>query len=172
MRYCDASISKIIVPDGDQIKIIEFMKEPKNFLIFCGNPGIGKTYFCASLVEWALKNFNSFRYWHEAQLLQRIRDGMDQYKGDYLKDLSFLIDDDFLMIDDIGSQPINDWREEIIFDTIDRRYNSMLPTVITSNLSREQIEEKYHHRIASRLFAKENIIIELHNAEDLRALGK
>jgi len=147
------------------------MKKKKNFLVFCGNPGIGKTYFCASLIEFALKEFDTFRYWNEGKLLQKIRDGMETYKGDYLHHLEYLIDDQFLMLDDIGSQGVNEWRQEIIFDTIDNRYNSMKPTVITSNFSKQDFAKKYHPRLMSRLFAEENIIIELHDALDRRTEG-
>lgn len=148
---------------------MEFMKKPKNFLVFCGSPGIGKTFFCSCLIEWAMKTFSSFRYWNEAQLLQRIRDGMDSFKGDYLRHLSQLVDDPLVMLDDIGSQGINEWRAEVIFDTIDLRYNSMLPTVITSNFTKAEFQKKYHPRLASRIFAKENIVIEIHDGFDKRS---
>jgi DNA replication protein DnaC len=148
------------------------VKEPKNFLVFCGSPGLGKTYFCASLTEWAFKTFSSFRYYNEAQLLQRIRDGMESFKGDYLRHLAHLIDDPLIMIDDIGSQGVNEWRAEVMFDAIDNRYNTMLPTILTSNFTKKQIEQTYHPRLASRIFAKENIIIEIHDGLDKRTEGK
>lgn len=115
-----------------------------------------------------MKTFQSFRYWNEGQLLQRLRDSMESQKGDYLKQLSLLIDDPLVMLDDIGSQGVNEWRAEVIFDAIDSRYNSMLPTVITSNFTRKDFETKYHPRLASRIFAKENVIIEIHNGIDKR----
>jgi DNA replication protein DnaC len=157
-----------VVPVSAQDKISEFLDKPKNFLVFCGNPGIGKTYFCASLVEWAMINFNSFRYWNESELLKRLRSSIEDFKGDYLEALKLLIDDDFVMIDDIGSTGLNDWRKEVIFDAIDERYNTMLPTVITSNFSRQEFERNFHPRLSSRLFAAENTVIEILDGQDLR----
>lgn len=150
------------------MKIQNFMKTPKNFLLYCGNPGIGKTYLCASLIEWAMTTFDSFRYWNESELLKKIRSGMDEYKGDYLETLKHLIDDQLVMFDDLGSCGLNDWRKEIIFDAIDERYNSMLPTIITSNFSLKEIEKNFHPRVCSRLFDKDNTIIEILDGIDLR----
>ncbi len=144
------------------------MQNPKNFLVFCGNPGVGKTYLCAAFVEFALNNFDSFRYWNESELLKKVRSSMDLHGGDYLDALHHLIDDDFVILDDIGSTGLNDWRKEIIFDAVDERYCSMKPTIITSNYSRREFESLFHHRLASRLFAAENVIIEVDCGPDLR----
>lgn len=144
------------------------MKNPKNFLVFCGNPGIGKTYLCACLTEWAMTNFTFWKYWNESELLKRVRNSMKEGSGDYLSVLKLLIDDDFLMIDDVGSTGVNEWREEILFDAVDERYNSMKPTIFTSNFTVEEFKNNYHERISSRLFAKENIIIEIHDGIDMR----
>jgi DNA replication protein DnaC len=92
---------------------------------------------------------------------------MDSTKGDYLQQLKYLIDDPFVMLDDIGSSGLNEWRKEVIFDAIDERYRSMQPTLITSNFSKKEFEELFHDRMASRLFARENIVIEF-NGEDKR----
>ena len=145
------------------------MQNPKHFLVFCGNPGIGKTYLCAALVEFGLTKFNSFRYWNESELLKKVRSSIEEYHGgDYLEVLKLLIDDDFVMLDDIGSTGLNEWRKEVIFDAIDERYNSMRPTIITSNFSRSEFEKLFHERLSSRLFSSENIIIEIHDGQDNR----
>lgn len=145
------------------------MKGKKDFLIYCGNPGIGKTYFCAAMYEYALQNFKSVRYWNESELLKKIRGSMDEFKGDYLDCLKYLIDDEFVMLDDIGSTGLNEWRKEVIFDAIDERYNCMMPTVITSNFSVREFKEFFHQRVSSRLFGKDNYIIEILDGDDLRA---
>ena len=144
------------------------MNDKKNFLVFCGNPGLGKTYLCAALTEWAFESFNSFRYWKESDLLKRVRSSIEDYKGDYLEILKLLIDDDLVFIDDVGSTGLNDWRKEIFFDAIDERYNSMKPTVITTNFSSQDIKNNFHPRVYSRIFAKENVIIEINDGIDHR----
>lgn len=159
------------VDESNASKICKYIENPKNFLVYLGNPGIGKTYLCSALVAWAVKNMTSFRYWHEDQLFERLRSTISEGSGDYLKELHYMIDDQFVMIDDLAKNKSNEWREEVIFDLINTRYNSMLPTVFTSNLKPNEIYEKYHPRISSRLFAAENTIIQLHDGDDLRKIG-
>ncbi len=143
------------------------MRKKRNFLVFTGNPGIGKTHFCAALMEFCLSQFESFRYWKEQDLLERIRSSMSEFKGDYFQTLKLLIDDDLVILDDIGSSGVNDWREEILFKTIDERYNSLKPTIITSNFSRGEFKKLYHPRIYSRIYDHENFIINF-EGEDFR----
>lgn len=147
---------------------MKFTKNPRNFLVFCGNPGIGKTHLCASLVPWAMTNFHSFRYWKERDLLGRVRQGIDEYNCDYHLVLKDLIDDDLIMIDDIGSTGYTDWREEILFSALDTRYNMEKPTLITSNFSAKEFKEIYKLRIYDRVFNKENTVIEIMDGESHR----
>jgi len=141
-------------------------------MVYCGVAGLGKTYFCAAMFDYAMRNFDTVRYWNESELFKCVRRSIDEFRGhDYLDTLKLLIDDQFVMIDDIGSMGLNEWRKEIIFDAIDERYNSMLPTVITSNFSVKEFRECFHPRVASRLFAKENYVIEILDGIDMREQG-
>lgn len=138
-------------------------------MVYSGNAGIGKTHLAASLVEFGLTTFKSFRKWHEYDLLTKVRSSIDEFKGsDYIECLKYLIDDDFIILDDIGSTGLTDWRKEVLFSAIDMRYNSMKPTLITTNLSRKEFNELFHERFSSRLFASSNTIIEIHDGPDLR----
>lgn len=180
-RYIGASISKLEVPMWATQKIASFMEKPKNFLVFLSKPGIGKTYMCAGLIEWALPKFHSVRYHREYNLLTRLRQGISEGEGDYLKALEFLADDDLVFLDDVGSgiNPSRDkhreleWRKEVFFSFLDQRYNSMKPTIITSNFSMKDFENIYSERVSSRLFAEENTVIQIFDDSivDKRLLG-
>jgi len=80
---------------------------------------------------------------------------------DYVKQIEEMVKEDFVILDDLGSTGLNDWRKEVLFEFIDQRYASERPTVITSNLTFEEIQQNLHPRVASRLFAKENTIIQI-----------
>jgi DNA replication protein DnaC len=156
------------------------MKKPSNFLVYHGAPGIGKTYLCSALTEWSLEQFDSRRYHKEEVLLRRLRLGISESKGEYLDQLQLLIDDDFVILDDVGSgiNPERDskrdleFRREVFFSFLDYRYNCMKPTVITSNFSKDEFEAVYSPRISSRLFASENTIISIPVGTDMRSIGK
>jgi len=101
-----------------------------------------------------------------------IRKKIDQNGGDYLRTVQYAMDRDFVILDDLGSSGFNEWRSEVLFDTIDKRYESRKPTIFTSNLSREELTAGLGKRGASRLFAKENLVIEMHTVMDKREQGK
>jgi DNA replication protein DnaC len=167
-RYVGSTLSKIRAPEWAQLKIQKFIENPKNFLVYFGDPGIGKTYLCSALIEWAVTRFNNFRYWNEGELLKRVRKSIDESSGDYVEALSYMIDDELVILDDIGSTGLTEFRKEILFDAIEKRYSSMLPTVITSNFTRDEFYKNFHERFCSRLFASENIVIEIKDGFDFR----
>lgn len=150
-------------------------------MIYHGSAGIGKTYLCAALSEWALTSFRTRRYWKEEDLLRRLRAGISEGKGDYLINLEAFIDDELIILDDVGSG-INpekvtyrdlEFRREVFFSFLDYRYNRELPTIITSNFTKEDFKNVYSERIVSRLFAKENTIISVFDpTQDKRAMGQ
>ena len=74
--------------------------------------------------------------------------------------LSYLIDHELVMLDDVASQVPTQWQKDMFFDFVDQRYNHpSKPTIITSNLSRNQFNEIYHYRVTSRIFSNENTIL-------------
>lgn len=170
------------IPDHQASIAIEWMNNPKNMLIYHGVAGCGKTKFCAALTEWAFLNFHSFRKYRELDLLSKLRNSMkDDHGADYSQVLEHMIDDDLVILDDVGSG-INpdkitykdlEWRREIFFNFLDNRYNTMRPTIITSNFTRREFNEIYSERIASRLFAAENKFITMFgDGLDQREKGK
>ena len=171
-RFVGASLCKTSLPDGADLKTLEWIKNPKNFLVLIGPPGTGKTYFCSAILAEMVGKFNSIRAHDERSLLTRIRKSISGTEtGDYLDYLHGLINDEFLIIDDIGSSGYTDWRGEILMEAIDYRYESMLPTVLTSNLTRQEFLNIYGRRIESRIFATENLIIDLTGTSSYRSEG-
>lgn len=172
-RYAGATLAKIRnIDHGAGGQISQWLAEsPRNFLILLGSPGTGKTYFCSAMLERLPKNVRFVRAYNEKDLLRRIRQSFsDPSSGDYITYLQSMIDDDLIIIDDFGCSGHTDWREEILFEAIDYRYSKKMPTIITSNLTREEIFSTYGKRIGSRLFSKENLVINFDDF-DLRQEG-
>lgn len=139
-----------------------------------GSPGTGKTYLCSAILPWIHGKVNNYYYVKESNFLIMLRECID--KGwDYSSEIQNRFDHEFLLFDDFGSCGFNEWRCEVLFSLVDYRYEKGLPTVITSNLTKEEIVKNMGvlmgKRMASRLFASENTIIENHNGEDLRTKG-
>jgi DNA replication protein DnaC len=148
---------------------MKFLKKPEHMLVFCGAKGLGKTRFCAALTDWSFLMFNTRRYHREKDLLKKLREGISEGFGDYITNLEIMVDDEFVILDDVGSG-INvgkhtnrdlEFRREVLYAFLDYRYNSMLPTVITTNFNQEEFLEVFDERSESRLFASENTIIQM-----------
>lgn len=63
-----------------------------------------------------------------------------------------------LAIDDFGMDQVTDWRLGTMFSIINHRYNEMMVTYLSSNMSLAVLAEKFDERIASRIYQMCNII--------------
>lgn len=93
--------------------------------------------------------------------------------GDYENEIQYQCDHDFYFYDDLGSmgKASTDFREKVRFSLIDKRYESRKMTLITTNLDKSEMPEMIGQRGMSRLYAKENCIIDCRGSSDLRKLG-
>ena len=135
-------------------------KKPKLQVGFItGPPGVGKTHLAVALLreDIVFKGRDAGRFVRTVDLLKEIRDSFQEHSAaseraildNYGRKVPFLV------IDDLGTEKISDWVEQTLYDLIDRRYVEMLPTIITSNLSLDEIEAHYGNhgkRLASRIY--------------------
>ena len=56
-----------------------------------------------------------------------------------------------LYLDDLGTEKASDWALQTLYLLIDRRYSEMLRTVISSNLSLDELADHLDDRISSRI---------------------
>lgn len=75
-----------------------------------------------------------------------------------------------LIIDDLGAAKNSEWTEEITMRLINRRYNEMLPTIITTNLGMAALRQHIGDRVASRLTEMSDKVI-LDGPDRRRALA-
>lgn len=57
----------------------------------------------------------------------------------------------YLILDDIGGENITDWSREIFFRIFEYRLNKRLPTFVTTNLSLNELKDRLHERVLSRM---------------------
>jgi len=138
-------------------------------LVLMGKPGCGKTYICSALISWMYGKIGDMYYFREADFFARLRACMDQ-NGDWQNEIIYQCDHEFLEFDDIGSAGHGQtgWRQDVFFQVVNNRYESKKPTVFSTNYNEAEIKEKLGARTHSRLFAKENTIIDMFGYPDLR----
>ena len=61
---------------------------------------------------------------------------------------------DLLIIDDLGTEVVNQFTLSCLYDVINSRINNKKCTFINTNLTKNEIEAKYSERITSRLFGE------------------
>nr|WP_030881340.1 ATP-binding protein [Streptomyces sp. NRRL B-24051] len=76
----------------------------------------------------------------------RPRPGVDSERG-----LAAVSRCPLLIIDDLGAAKASEWVEEVTYRLINRRYNHMLPTLITTNLAIKDLKAYLGDRVTSRL---------------------
>lgn len=68
---------------------------------------------------------------------------------------------DWVLFDDIGREFPSEsgWSQSQFFDTVRRRSNRRLPTIVTTNLLRENLEDRYTEGLTSFLMQATQIIV-------------
>lgn len=136
--------------------------EEKN-LFFCGNTGLGKTYMSNAIANEVLKKGKTVLYQTAPVLLETIIDGkFNRYKNQNSDEFyRNVLTVDLLIIDDLGTENINSMTVSELFTILNTRIlnlnNKPTKTIISTNLSIEQIFKYYEERIGSRIAGYYNI---------------
>jgi len=151
-RRNDLSIEQQDNMDAAYRLAFDFAKNPEGWLVFMGETGCGKTHLASAIVN--------YRYeMGKPALFVVVPDFLDHLRSAFNPDSKISYDQLFesvktaplLVLDDFGEQSTNPWVKEKLYQLINYRYNSRLPTVITTRLSLDEIKEEVDSSISSRL---------------------
>lgn len=140
------------------IKFIERFDdlETKN-LLFTGNTGLGKTYMSNCIANELLKRGKNVLYQTAPVLLETVIDNkFNKYKYQNADEFyNNILTVDLLIIDDLGAECLNSMKVSELFTILNTRIlnlnNKPTKTIISTNLSIEQIFKTYEERIGSRI---------------------
>ena len=143
-RLHDCTFDKFETSDDWQRKlkaaVIEFVKEYKGKWLFIGGQsGSGKTHLCTAAVGKLILAGNSAKYmlWREDSVRLKHKVNSD----DYEKDISEYQKTNILYIDDLFKGNVTYADIQLAFQIIDYRGNNKLTTVISSEMTVEEITE-------------------------------
>lgn len=142
---------------GDKYKesLLRAIKTPSASLYFYGKCGCGKTHLAVSILRelCVSKNNPGERYYFKSipellfDIRNSFREGSEEGEGDIIKKyLSYR----FLVLDDLGAEKSSDFSIATLYLIINGRQNKEKPTIVTSNLTIDQIENQVDARLASR----------------------
>lgn len=112
------------------------MLERGKGLLLYGSVGTGKTFYAACIVNALIDRGHPCLMTNFARLVNTIS-GMYEGKQEYIDGLNKF---DLLVIDDLAAERDTEYMNEIVQNIIDSRYRAGLPTIITTNLSAEEIK--------------------------------
>ncbi|MER6165025.1 MULTISPECIES: ATP-binding protein [Streptomyces] len=119
-------------------------------LLIVGTTGTGKTYQAYGAVRSLLIAGVRLR-WKAITAADLYAELRPRPGHDGERELMDLARCPLLIIDDLGAAKNSEWTEEITMRLINRRYNAMLPTLITTNLGMADLRAHIGDRVASRL---------------------
>ena len=121
-------------------------------LFFTGATGLGKTHLSLAIAAEAIKKGFGVVYGNAitfAVALERERFAQSEdSNGDTL---SLLNTCELLIMDDLGVEASSNYVTSTIYSVIDTRIITKKPTIISSNLSLQELEKRYGARLASRM---------------------
>lgn len=121
-------------------------------LVFYGNVGTGKTFLSCCIAKELMESGFSVTYLSADQLFKGLVDlrfGDD--KNTYFSYMENLNQCDLLIIDDLGTEAITERVKADLFTCLNNRDLSKKATLISTNLTLDELNRRYSERIFSRV---------------------
>ena len=140
-------------------------------LLFTGDPGLGKTLLSGCIARTVADHGNSVVYdtaihlfsdFEAAKFGENTEENRNRTRKYLLCDL--------LIIDDLGTEMITQFTISTLYDVINSRMMDRRPTILSTNLTPEEIRGRYSPQIASRSLGTYQVLQFL--GRDVRLIGK
>lgn len=129
-------------------------------LLFMGGTGLGKTHLSTAIARQVIDEGHDVFYTTSANLIsdfemQKFGHSTGNETG---MGTSQYFDCDLLIVDDLGTEIINQFTATVLYNVINTRISRKKSTIINTNFSRDELRSKYADRITSRLFGEYRVI--------------
>lgn len=145
-----ARVCKVIRSYHDQFRKI---KEAGTSLVMCGRPGTGKTHLANAMAISLINQGQKVAYTTSFRMMARIKATYNKY--DAKETESGVIEDlttrDLLIIDEVGVQFGSEAEKVLFYQIINGRYDNVLPTILISNLTKDELTHFVGERCFDRL---------------------
>ena len=130
-------------------------------LLFTGNTGLGKTFLTNCIANELLKNKKTILYQTAPVMFDSIINSKFNKSSDINSIYQNILDVDLLIIDDLGTECMNSMKFTELFTIVNTRLlnqnNKITKTIISTNLSLQNLFSIYDERIISRIIGAYHI---------------
>ena len=154
-------------------KSVQFVEEfgtTYRNLCFSGTVGTGKSFLSNCILNELLKQNYSCIYYTAPTLFDTIANYKFRHVQGIMNPTDLLYTCDLLVIDDLGTEMTNNFTISEFLTLLNQRNLAAKSTVISTNLSLENLNDTYSDRVFSRLFA--NFEICILSGQDIRSYLK
>jgi DNA replication protein DnaC len=145
------NMEKIVMKSMDFIK--NFSSSDEN-LLFYGSSGTGKSFLSHCIAKELLDRGQFVVYRTAEELIQNLRSirfenntGLEEH----------ILNCDLLIIDDLGTEQINDFSKTELFNLLNKRLLKRKKMIVSTNYALKELMTIYSERIYSRLFGNFNV---------------
>jgi DNA replication protein DnaC len=125
----------------------QFAANPRGWLLLMGSYGCGKTHLAAAVANTCVEFGMQTIFLTVPDLLDWLRYSYDATDDTFERRFEELKNINLLVLDDLGAHNSTNWAAEKLFQIMDYRYLRKLPTVVTSNLELEDLDDRVRSRL-------------------------
>jgi len=119
-------------------------------LIMQGGTGLGKTHISLSIANMAIQKGFGVVYCSVNNIITKLE--REHFgRNDNSNTDRLLMDCDLLILDDLGTEFKSAFSSAEIYNIVNTRLMTQKPTIISTNLSMQELQERYTERFASRI---------------------
>lgn len=134
-------------------------------VVLSGKAGLGKTFLLHCMANRLLERGARVLLISAYSFLETARRSYFENDGR----MEEILETEVLLLDDLGSEPLmQNITIEQLFYLINERQNRNRPTVISTNLNRDELKKRYTERIASRLTDRSHVLFLPLEGRDIR----
>lgn len=128
-------------------------------LLLYGEPGLGKTFLTNCIAKALLDEGHTVLYLSANDIFEQVFGPYLMNKKLELEELyKYIYNSELLIVDDLGTETTNAFVCSKLFEVINQRGLSGKSTVISTNLSMKELQERYSERIMSRIIESYTVL--------------
>lgn len=164
-RHAEFTFKGFIVTDANRAAFTACRKYVRNLqeeiqagkgLVLSGSTGVGKTHLASAIFSQAAQQGIMGSFCVVPALLDEVRRRYGDKEGGLTKPdaaayMSAVTGAPLLVLDNMEIRNVTPWVVDTLFSIVDHRYRNLMPTLVTTGWTAEQMSEALEEKVPSRL---------------------